>query len=273
MSFQPVVPSAGLAGWAFLSSTREAQESAFQSGAALTRDTDYFQERIGEIRTAEDLVSDRRLLRVALGAFGLDSDIDSRFFVRKVLEEGTTDDQALANRLSDKRYQAMSEAFGFDLSPPNTVLSTFGPGIVESYRTRQFEVAVGNTSPDMRLALSIEREVQTIAERGLTGAAAWFTVMATPPLRAVVEQALSIPSSVGALDVDQQLEIFRGKAAAVFGSADFEGLATDEGIDTLRTRFLAQSDLTGTPSGSTRGSVALALLQGSQAPFAGGLLP
>ena len=273
MSYQPVVPSSGLAGWAFLTRTRETQEAAFQSGATLTRDTDYFRERIGEVGSAEDLVSDRRLLRVALGAFGLEADIDSRFFVRKVLEEGTLADDALANRLSDKRYFAMSEAFGFDLTPPNTALSTFGDDIIAKYRERQFEVAVGNTDPDMRLALSLDREIQTVIGRALSDEAAWFTVMATPPLRAVIERALSIPEAVGALDIDRQLEIFREKATIVLGSSEFAQFGTEEGLEALRRRFLAQSDLTVAPAASARGSVALALLQGAQPPGAGGLLP
>lgn len=273
MTFQPVVVGSGLAGWAFLAQTRDTQEAAFQAGGALTRDTDYFRERIGEIGSAEELVSDRRLLRVALGAFGLDSEIDSRFFVRKALEEGTLANDTFANRLSDKRYFALSEAFGFDLDPPNTALSTFGDQIVAQYRGRQFEVAVGEAAPDMRLALSLDREIATVTDRQLSDDAAWFTMMATPPLRAVFEQALSIPGSAGALDIRRQLELFREKAAVVFGTSEFSQFGTAEGTEALRDRFLAQSDLTVAPSVASRGSVALALLQEAQAPGFGGLLP
>ncbi len=272
MSYQPVVPLGGVGGWAFLSRTREAQEAAFQSGAALTRDTDYFEARIGEIASAEDLVGDRRLLRVALGAFGLDADIDARAFVRKVLEEGTLSGEGLANRLSDKRYFGMAEAFGFDLDPPNTALSTFGAEIVAQYRERQFEAAVGEASPDMLLALSLERELSTVTDRNLSDSAAWFTVMATPPLRAVFERALSIPPTAAVLDIDRQLDLFREKAEAVFGSSDFARFGTPGGADALRQTFLARSELSAAPVATGRGSAALALLQASQGPGLGPLL-
>ena len=56
---------------AFSGHEGDRQEAAFQAGQALGRDTDYFEERIGEIRTAKDLVDDTRLLRIALGANGV----------------------------------------------------------------------------------------------------------------------------------------------------------------------------------------------------------
>ena len=40
---------------------------------------------------------------MALGAFGLQDDINNRYFIRKILEEGTTNEDALANRFSDTR--------------------------------------------------------------------------------------------------------------------------------------------------------------------------
>ena len=63
--------------------------------------------------SAADLVADRRLLKVALGAFGLEGEIDKKAFVRKILEEGTADPASLANRLTDKSYYKLAEAFGF----------------------------------------------------------------------------------------------------------------------------------------------------------------
>ena len=80
--FQPVVISSGIAGWQFLQATYDRQVESFNSSAELKRDTDYFEQEIGNIRTAEELVSDRRLLTVALGAFGLEDDINNTYFIR-----------------------------------------------------------------------------------------------------------------------------------------------------------------------------------------------
>lgn len=269
MTYRPIIPTGGNLGWAFLTRTREAQQSAFRSSAVVTRQTDYFLEKIGSVRSAEDLVKDHRLLTVALGAFGLDDDIQNKFFVRKVLEEGVRNDEAFANRLADKRYFALAEAFGFELDPPNTVLSDFPQRIVEQFRTRQFEVAVGDQDEDLRLAMSLDREIATMTDRNLSESGAWFTIMGTPPLRRVFETAFGLPSATGAIDVDRQLEIFRDKSLKYFGTANPADFASPERQEDLVRRFLLKADLGATTQGTVRGSVALSLLS-AQAGLSGG---
>ena len=91
MSFQPVIPFGGMAGWSFLQRTQTSQQEAFEASPVLQRDTEYFAENIGNITSAKELVADYRMLKVALGAFGLDEDIGSKFFIEKILDEGAID--------------------------------------------------------------------------------------------------------------------------------------------------------------------------------------
>ncbi|MDJ0627388.1 MAG: DUF1217 domain-containing protein [Rhodobacter sp.] len=270
MSFQPVVPFGGYAGWSFLSRTREAQQEAFDTSAALSRDVRYFEDNIGKIVSAEDLVADRRLLQVALGAFGLDEDINNKYFLQKVLEDGTLDPEALANRLSDKRYLEFAEAFGFgDFAVPRTVLTEFAVEITTAYKTQQFEIAVGNQNPDMRLAMGLDRALADIASKDTTNDGRWFLVMGQPPVRVVFERALGLPSSVGALDLDQQLAAFRDKAEARFGSREIAQFADAAKREALVRLFLLQSDVSVATSGTSAGSAALALLQAGPAGTGG----
>ena len=142
MSFQPVIVGSGLVGWQFLQSTGDRQREVFDRSSALTRDTDYFEANIGKIGSAEALVDDRRLLRVALGAFGLQDDIDNRFFIEKILAEGVSSPDALANKLTDERYKELARAFGFDSQfGPRTTRTGFGAEIVAKFRVQEFEVA------------------------------------------------------------------------------------------------------------------------------------
>ncbi|RMD93226.1 MAG: DUF1217 domain-containing protein [Alphaproteobacteria bacterium] len=263
MSFQPVVPLSGWAGWKFLERTRQAQQEAFDRSAVIERETTYFTERIAAVRSASELVADRRLLAVALGAFGLDDDIANRFFIRKVLEEGTRDPQALANRLSDARYREFSKAFGFgDLDPPNTVLSDFGASIAARYRERQFEIAVGRQDQTMRLALTLERELSSIAGTQTTDDGRWFLVMAKPPLREVFETALGLPASLGALDLDRQMSEFRRAASTRLGEAEISQFARPEQREALLRLYLARaSPAAAAVSAAGGATVALSLLQ------------
>ena len=154
MTFQPVIPGAGIAGSRLLQPPHHTQLTAFNKSPQLDRDAEYFRDKIGEVQSAEDLVKDRRLLGVALGAFGLNDDIDNRYFIQKILQDGTESDDALANRLADKRYQKFSDAFGF--GPGGTVATTDTAkmaGIISQNRAQSLEEAVGAQEETLRLAL------------------------------------------------------------------------------------------------------------------------
>jgi hypothetical protein len=271
MSYTPSIPLGGYAGWAFLTRTRAAQMEAFVSSPTLQRDEAYFRDRIGGISTAEDLVADRRLLSVALGAFGLEADIDSKYFIRKVLEDGTLDPDALANKLADKRYLEFSKAFGFgDYATPRTKLSDFADAILEGYKTRSFEAAVGDQSDEMRLALNAQRELATLAGRSLTDDARWFSVMGSAPLREVFQTALGLPSAFAAIDLDQQLATFRDRAESVLGASEISMFGDPGKIEELIRVFLVRAEAQSNATVYSAQSTALTLLQ--SAGSRGGLL-
>lgn len=181
MSFQPVLPLGGLAGWGFLKRTMERQQAVQQAAPVQKRDEAYFREKIGKIDTAEQLVSDKRLLRIALTAFGLEADVNSKAFVQKILEGGTLKEGSLANKLADKQYQKFSAAFGFgDFSVPRTKISTFPDEILTQFRARSFEAAVGTQNNTYRLALNAERELPILAARPISDTAKWYTLWVTP---------------------------------------------------------------------------------------------
>lgn len=260
--FQPIVPLGGFAGWSFLTRTLESQKETHANSAEVAREVAYFKENISKIQTAEDLVADYTLLKVALEAFGLGDDINSKFFIRKVLEDGTLSDDALSNKLSDKRYLEFSKAFGFgDFSVPSTVLSDFGDKITSAYTERKFEVAVGDQNADFRLALGLGRDLSEIAGKDLKEDTLWFTIMGNEPLRAVFETAFNLPEAFGALDLDKQLETFKEKAESIFGDSGIKQFTSEEKIDELTRLFLLRADIKSLGTGLTSSENALILLR------------
>lgn len=262
MSYTPVVPVGGYAGWKFLSRTRAAQATAFTGSPSVQREESYFRTKIGSVRTANELVSDRRLLSVALRAFGLEGDIENKAFIRKVLSDGTLDPKALAHRLADKRYLELSKAFGFgDFSTPRTQLSDFADKILAAYETRSFEAAVGERNGDMRLALNAQRELATLAGKSTSADTKWFAIMGSPPLRKVFETAFGLPSRFAAIDIDQQLTVFKDRAQRFLGTSDPAALADPQKVEDLVRLFLLRSESTSSATSTGTGATALALLQ------------
>tara|TARA_R110002073_G_scaffold52603_3_gene136721 strand:+ start:729 stop:1529 length:801 start_codon:yes stop_codon:yes gene_type:complete len=259
--FQAILPTTGYVGWRFLERTLETQQAILAESAPIARATDYFREKIGNITSAKDLVADRQLLTVALGAFGLDDDINNKFFIQKVLGDGTTADDALANRLADKSYATLSAAFGFgDPAGPRTGLSNFAESIVTRFEKKQFERAVGEQDNDLRLALNIEDGLKDVTTQTQGENAQWFSMMGNGPLRTIFETALGLPSSIAQIDLDQQLASFKERSEAVLGTdklADFNG--PDKREELLRM-FLIRSEAKSF-AGMSGNNIALTLMQ------------
>jgi hypothetical protein len=262
MSFQPVLPLSGFAGWSFLKKTMARQQAAQQSVPAQVRDETYFRDKIGKVKTAEQLVSDKRLLRIALTAFGLEADVNSKAFVQKILEGGTLKEGSLANKLADKQYQKFSAAFGFgDYSTPRTVISTFPDEILSQFRARTFETAVGDQNNAYRLAMNAEREVPALAAKTTSETAKWYAVLGNTPMRNLFQTAFGLPSSFAAIDLDQQVSVMKEKAKATFGADTVSQFSQPAKMDALVRRFLFRSEIQEVGSGTSPAAIALTLLR------------
>lgn len=261
MTFSPIVPFGGYSGWAFLKRTQTSQKAAFDTTATVKRDEDYFRAKIGKVNSAEELVADRRLLQVALGAYGLEGDINNKYFIKKVLADGTLTDGTLANKLANKQYEKLSAAFGFgDFSTPRNKLSDFADKTLALYKQRQFETAVGEQNGDYRIALNAERELPALAKKTSSEDTLWYTVLGNVPLRRVFEGALGLPKSFGSIDLDQQLSTMKTRLEARTGSNSLRQFVDPAKVESIIRRFLVQSDLTNASAQTPQGS-ALELLQ------------
>lgn len=264
MPVLPAIPVGGLAGLRFLDSTMERQVAVFDSSPDIKRDVEYFEQNAGSITTVEQLMADRRVLGVVLGAFGLDEDIDKRAFIRKVIDEGTLDPDAFANRLVDPAYKNLSLTLGFgDLGGLLTIQTTRAK-IVEQYKERQFEQAVGEVDVDMRLALNFRREAVDIAGSGASESTGWLQMLGSPPLREVVTTALGLPTSAGGVDLDQQVEDIARRAESLFGARSVSVLSDPENLDRMVDLFmLRKQQINGGLASTSAASTALSLLQAS----------
>ena len=121
----------------------------------------------------------------------------------------------------------------------------FTDSIINSYVERQFEIAVGQQDNDMRLMISLERDLGDALRQSSTNDGRWFRVMGNPTLRKVFEGALALPQSIGQLDLNRQLEVFKEKSEQAFGTSDLSELAATENIQGLQRRYFLFAPLLG----------------------------
>jgi len=95
--------------------TRNITQSLARTAAqpAVAASTAYFEKNIGKVKSLDEFMSDDRLYRYAVEAFGLGEMAYAKAFMRKVLEGGVSDQNSFANKLSDKRYRELAATFDF----------------------------------------------------------------------------------------------------------------------------------------------------------------
>ncbi|MEM6972336.1 MAG: DUF1217 domain-containing protein [Pseudomonadota bacterium] len=248
MSFAPLIVGGGLPGLALLDSSIDRQQATFARRPDIARAAQDFVDRAGTITSAEDLVTDRQLLTVALSAFGLEDELPKRALIRRVLEEGTLDPRSLANRLVDPAWRQFSDALAFDTGG-RLVFPDVRREIADAFVERQFERAVGEQDLGLRLALNFRREIDTIAGDPNVERNGWFRVIGSEPLRLVVFGALGLPQSFAQLDIDVQVERLEERARQAFGEASPAVFADSETREEAVRLFLVRRELEQGPAG------------------------
>ena len=113
MTFLPIIPASGIAGYNYLTQTRSTQEQVLRQNAQVSRDIEAVRDRLENMQTVDDLLDDQTVLRVVLSSFGLEGDLQNRGFLRQVFESDPNDAGSFANRLADQRYADIARTFNF----------------------------------------------------------------------------------------------------------------------------------------------------------------
>jgi hypothetical protein len=218
---------AGIGGLNALS-VAERQGAALQERFAARRDVAAdmarFRERAPQIADVEALLRDRRSLTVVLESFQLESEIDKRAMLRKVLTEDPAAEGSLANRLTDPRWKQFAQAFAGRGAAP-LANGALVERIVSGALTNRYEKAMGDANPGLREALYFKRmaaNVSTIPQ-----------LMSDRALATVARGALGLPEQFGLLGFEQQRDLLTRRLDV----ADFKD---PKAVARMAQRYVAQ---------------------------------
>ena len=171
-----------------------------QSDQLVKRESDYYLENIGNVKSIEDLVEDDRLFRYVMKAHGLEEMNYAKALVTKVFEEGRDENDAFVNRMADGRYRDLAETFDFNrYGTATTSFDRTQQGVVDKYLRQQLEENAGATNEGVRLALYFERKAPSLTNVE--------EILADRAMSTVVRQTLQIPDATAFLDIDKQVEM------------------------------------------------------------------
>jgi hypothetical protein len=264
--FQPVIPISGFGGWNFLQSTYDKQLETFSQAPQIQRDSAYFAEKFSEPLAVEDFLSDPRLRRISMAAFGLSGEEWKTGYIRNVLEEVQDPESTFLVRLNNPQYASFAKA----LEPGNGVISLTSSDIEDitsRFAAESFEIAVGEQDNSMRLSLNYSGEISELVTEGSSDNAILFRLLGSVPVRTVLETALSLPSSLNNLDLDSQADYLKERLTSQFGISSLQDLKSPELIDKAVQRYQVMQGLNQTMAATSSASTALVLLGNAAAGF------
>jgi hypothetical protein len=198
--------------------------------ASVSLETRYYLDHIGNVKSIDDFLKDRRLFTYAMKAFGLDDMLQAGGFMRKILAEGVADPKAFANRLTDTRFVIFARTFNFEaLGESATQGAQASQGVVDLYVRQTMESQAGADNEGVRLALYFQRMAPSVKSA--------YGLLADPALWKVVKTAFNFPDEMANAPVEKQ-------AAAVLARMSIDDLADPAKLDHLIQRFTAVWDAT-----------------------------
>jgi Protein of unknown function (DUF1217) len=177
---------------------------AVQNQPEVTREVNYYLATVGNIKTADEFVSDRRLLNFAMSAFGLQDMAYAKSFVRKILKEGHDDSDAFVNKLSDKRYLEFAKTFDFKrYGEATTAFSAVQKGVSEMYVRQTLETQAGSDNEGVRLALYFQRHADSLGSA--------TEILTDRAMTQVAKTVLRLPDTFSLINIDKQISVMESR--------------------------------------------------------------
>jgi Protein of unknown function (DUF1217) len=211
--------------------------------AQVQRESKYYKDNIGSIKTIADFVSNDRIYRFAMTAFGLKEMIYAKAFVKKVLTDGIDSPQSFTNQLTDPRFKELATTFNFkNLGSTTTIFDRAQKGVIDKFLQIKLEENAGAANEGVRLALYFRRQAPNIKSA--------YSILGDAALYKVAQVALGLTPSSSATSLDNQVSVIKSHL-------DLTKLNDPGTLETFLTKFMTKWDISNNASGTLVPAVVL----------------
>jgi hypothetical protein len=232
--------------------TKSLKRTATKTDVA--RDSKYYLDNIGKVKTIDDFLNNKRLYSFAMKAFGLQDMTYATGFMKKVLTEGVSSSSSFANKLADTKYKDFATAFDFKTyGKATTATDATQKPVVDKYVRQILEEDAGSQDEGVRLALYFQRQAPTIKSA--------YNLLADKALLQVTQTAMGFSPYMSMASIDKQYQMINSK----FNVKDFQDPVK---LQKFLTRFTANWDA---ENASSSTSLSNTILIGSQKTYGLGI--
>lgn len=201
---------------------------------AATKKAETYQEKIQSIDTVSELLADREVLDVVIGAFGFDPEEVTDDFLKQAFRSDLSDPKSFVNQQTDNRWAELVASFNFD-AEGNLTRETIGTiqqrgetmETVNKYLRQTLEEAEGESNEAVRLALYFQRAAPNVTDA--------YGLIADDALMAVFRTTFGYSDEFSNMDVDQQARIIND-------NLDLADLQDPDKLERFLQRYTAMYD-------------------------------
>lgn len=243
--------------WEYRRATRDINKSlaAVEKKTDVKRETAYYLEHIGKIKTADELLNDSKLYRYVMKAYDLEDLTYAKGLIRKVLT-----DADYAARLRDSKFQTLKAAFNFTaFKEVTTSLRPATVGTVARYKEMVLEEQVGSFNEGARQAIYFKRRIEELINDNKLkkNKDTWpVFLLGDKTMSKMVFSALGLSQAVQATSLDAKVRLLKRHMSA-------EDLFNPERRERFIKRALANYDVAHSANVYSPGSAALTILNGT----------
>ncbi|MBL8807320.1 MAG: DUF1217 domain-containing protein [Rhodospirillales bacterium] len=214
--------------WKQLQKTGDAAQEKWSKQTSIQQKIAYVKDVASKAKSVDDLLNNRRFMEFALSAYTLESEVDKKGLLKKVLMSDLGDQNSYANRMNDDRYRQIASTLRFkDFGVEGVKLPGVMDGLVARYIQNEFEKAQGQASPGLREAMYFKANAAKINSP--------WAILGDKVLREVVTTTLGIPKELAIQSVESQ-------ATALTKKIDIAKFKDPRFVETFIQRYLTQRD-------------------------------